>query len=58
MPAGFQLYAETDVCGVQMIAHESLPLYSTQFHPEQYEADYPAGRQFLANFFELAGIRT
>ncbi len=56
MPAGFRLAATTDLCPVQMIVHESRPLFGTQFHPEQYEAGHPDGRRFLANFFRLIGL--
>ncbi len=35
---------------------ERLPLFGTQFHPEQYDDAHPAGRRLLENFFRLAGI--
>jgi GMP synthase (glutamine-hydrolysing) len=50
-PRGFQVLAESDLCPVQAIAHESLPLVGTQFHPEQYDAEHPDGRTMLENFF-------
>ncbi len=55
-PAGFRVLAESDLCGVQALAHESLPLFGTQFHPEQYDDAHPDGRRLLENFFRLAGI--
>lgn len=57
LPAGFRAYAESDLCRVQMLAHDHLPLFATQFHPELYDADHPAGAQLLSNFFRLAGLR-
>lgn len=57
VPPGFKLHATTDLCQVQMIAHESKPLYATQFHPEQWGDDHTDGRRFLENFFHLAGIK-
>jgi GMP synthase-like glutamine amidotransferase len=56
VPAGFAAYASTDICRIQMLAHEHLPLYATQFHPEFFDEKHPDGRIFLANFFRLAGI--
>ncbi len=57
VPPGFKLYASTDLCNVQMIAHESKPLYATQFHPEQWDSHHTDGRRFLENFFRAAGIK-
>lgn len=56
VPAGFRLVATTAMCPVQCLVHESKPLYSTQFHPEQYETGSEAGRRFLANFFRMIGL--
>jgi GMP synthase-like glutamine amidotransferase len=55
-PAGFRVLAASDLCGVQAMAHEQLPLFGTQFHPEQYDEAHPDGRRLLQNFFRLAGI--
>ena len=56
-PSGFGVYAETDTCGVQMLAHDRLSVFATQFHPELYDAKHPDGQQFLANFFRLADLK-
>jgi GMP synthase (glutamine-hydrolysing) len=53
-PPGFRVLAESDVCLVQAVAHESAPLFGTQFHPEAYDDDHPDGRRMLENFFRLA----
>ena len=55
-PPGFRVLAESDLCGIQALAHAELPLFGTQFHPEAYDDDHPAGRRLLENFFRLAGI--
>jgi len=52
-PPGFKLYASTDSCKVQMIGHESKPVYAIQFHPEFWDDDHPDGRKFLKNFFRV-----
>ena len=56
VPNGFRLYAASDVTPIQMIIHESLPILGTQFHPEYYTDEHPAGRQLIENFFRFSGI--
>jgi anthranilate synthase component II len=41
---------------VMALCHRSLPVYGVQFHPESVAT--VAGKQLLANFLSLAGIRT
>ena len=55
-PDGFVNLARTDVTELQYLAHESLLLAGTQFHPEYWTADHPAGRQLIANFCHWVGI--
>ncbi|GAB4550326.1 MAG: GMP synthase subunit A [Anaerolineae bacterium] len=57
VPASFRLLAESDLCRVQALAHQSAPLFGTQFHPESYDDAHPDGRRILENFFRLAGIQ-
>ncbi len=57
-PSGFKLYASTDTCKVQMIGHESKPVYAIQFHPEQWDDEHPDGKKFLENFFRLYGMQS
>ena len=57
VPKGFRIYAQTDDCAVQFAAHESLPRFGTQFHPEYFDEENDAGQTVLENFFRLAGIR-
>ena len=56
LPAGFRLLASSDACRLQAIAHERLPLFGTQFHPEVNDPEHPGGRRLIENFFKIAGI--
>jgi GMP synthase-like glutamine amidotransferase len=53
LPPGFHLFASTETCRLQLIAHESRPLIATQFHPEFYDEAHPDGQTLLANFCRL-----
>ncbi|MCB0031323.1 MAG: gamma-glutamyl-gamma-aminobutyrate hydrolase family protein [Anaerolineales bacterium] len=53
IPAGFHNYASSAVSPIQFIAHETLPLFGTQFHPEAFDEAHPDGQKMLANFFQL-----
>ncbi len=53
LPVGFRNYAKTAVTPLQLIAHESKPLFGTQFHPESWDEAHPDGRKLLENFFGL-----
>lgn len=57
LPPVFALLASTDTCRVQLIKHRQHCIYGTQFHPEGYSDDYRDGARFLANFFDIAGVR-
>jgi len=50
LPEGFTNLARTDVTELQLMAHEELPLVGTQFHPEYWTDEHPAGRQLIENF--------
>lgn len=53
VPDGFRVHASTETTPIQLIAHESLPLFGTQFHPEAYDDQHQDGKHFLKNFFAL-----
>ena len=55
-PAGYRLLARSDACGVEAFAADDRPWWGTQFHPEEWSADHPAGRAILENFLRLAEI--
>jgi len=56
LPTGFVNLARTDVTEIQYAAHESLPLAGTQFHPEYWTDEHPAGRRLITNFCEWVGL--
>lgn len=56
IPDGFQVYASTQMTHIQMIIHDTLPIAGTQFHPEYYTDEHPAGRTMIENFCKYAGL--
>ena len=50
LPPGFVKLATSAHCGIEAMRHDERPLYSTQFHPEAYEAPHLHGRTLLKNF--------
>lgn len=52
-PPGFTVYASTETCKIQMLAHESRPLIAVQFHPEYYDETHRDGQTLLENFCRL-----
>jgi GMP synthase-like glutamine amidotransferase len=56
VPPGFENYGETAVSPYQIFIHNSVPIIGTQFHPEYYTDEYPAGRILLENFCRLAKL--
>lgn len=56
LPPGFTNLARTEVSENQWMAHETLPLAGTQFHPEYWTDEHPAGERLIANFCEWAGV--
>jgi len=53
MPNCFQTFAESELTGIQASAHNDLPLFGVQFHPEQYDETNLDGRRVLENFFRI-----
>ena len=51
VPEGFRLLAVREACRVQLLAHESRPIFGTQFHPELQDAAHRDGQRILENFF-------
>ncbi len=56
VPTGFQLYASTATTPIQLIIHDELPIVGTQFHPEYWTDDHPAGERLIRNFCQWAGL--
>jgi len=55
-PPGFRLLARSSSCAVEALAADDRRWWGTQFHPEEWSVDHPAGRVVLENFLGLAGI--
>jgi len=55
-PVGFAVYAATETCAIQLLAHADQPIFATQFHPEYYDEEHPDGRTLIENFFRIAGV--
>ncbi len=56
VPGGFENYGETAVSPHQIIIHKTRLIIGTQFHPEYYTDEHPAGRSLIQNFCQLAGL--
>jgi GMP synthase-like glutamine amidotransferase len=54
LPAGFRVLASSPLCAIQAIADPVRRWWGTQFHPEEFSAEHPAGEQVLRTFFALA----
>ncbi|NOZ82527.1 MAG: GMP synthase subunit A [Euryarchaeota archaeon] len=51
LPPGFVRLAHSASCEIEAMAHESLPVYGVQFHPEV--AHTPRGSEVFRNFIEV-----
>lgn len=56
VPDGFRVLAHSEGCAVEAIAAPRQGWWGTQFHPERFDAERPAGAHVLRNFFALAGL--
>jgi GMP synthase (glutamine-hydrolysing) len=56
VPAGFRVLARSAGCAVEAVAANDRPWWGTQFHPELWSDEHPAGRAVLVNFLRLAGV--
>jgi GMP synthase (glutamine-hydrolysing) len=54
VPDGFRVLAASADCAVQAIADPGRRWWGTQFHPEEFRPEDPAGEQILRTFFALA----
>jgi GMP synthase-like glutamine amidotransferase len=57
LPSQFRLLAASASCAVEGVASRERPWWGTQFHPEAWDRDHPAGRSILERFVRLAGVR-
>ena|SRR2546422_899233 len=51
-PPGFRRTAFNEVCAIQAMQHESMPLFGVQFHPELFDNRHPQGRKVVENFLD------
>lgn len=56
LPPGFVNYASTDISSHQLVINDSSRQVGTQFHPEYFTDEYPAGKRLIQNFFDWAGV--
>lgn len=56
LPAGFETYASTPVTPIQLAIDDERRMVGTQFHPEYFTDDHPAGRRLIANFLRWSGV--
>jgi len=56
VPAEFENYGETAVSPHQIFIHNTHPIIGTQFHPEYYTDEHPAGRVLIENFCRSVGL--
>lgn len=54
LPFAFELLGDSPNCPIEVMKHNTLPIYSVQFHPERFDEKHPAGKSILENFFKLA----
>lgn len=54
LPDDFRVVAQSAECAVEAIASPARRWWGTQFHPEEFDRDHPAGERVLRNFFALA----
>ena len=55
LPESFRVLASSATCAVQAIADSARRWWGTQFHPEEFSSEHPAGERVLRTFFELVG---
>ncbi len=53
LPEEFEVLAESRVSPLQAIRHKEHLCYGVQFHPEDYNKEYPDGERILRNFIAL-----
>jgi GMP synthase (glutamine-hydrolysing) len=53
LPEGFRVLASSPDCRIQAIADAERRWWGTQFHPEEFTSEHPAGKQVLETFFSL-----
>lgn len=55
-PAGFAVAARTEITPVQMAVCDQRRIVGTQFHPEYWTDEHPAGKTLITNFMSWADL--
>lgn len=56
VPEGFSVHGRTPMTPVQIMIHDDRRIVGTQFHPEYWTEEFPAGRIMIENFVRWARI--
>lgn len=56
LPEDFRVLARSEGCPVEAIGAPERGWWGTQFHPEDFNPEHPAGLGVLRNFFALAAL--
>lgn len=56
LPSGFERLASTAITPNQMAVCDERRMVGTQFHPEYFTDEHPAGQTMIENFLRWAGI--
>lgn len=56
LPAGFETLASSVVTPIQMAVSDERKMAGTQFHPEYWTDQHPAGSVMISNFLRWAGV--
>lgn len=56
LPEGFRVLARTEITPVQLAVNDQRRIVGTQFHPEYWTDEHPAGETLIANFMRWASI--
>jgi GMP synthase (glutamine-hydrolysing) len=54
LPKGFVLLASDKLCQIQIMRHETKPVYGIQGHPESFSGNRPDGGILIRNFLNIA----
>ena len=55
-PSGFQVLARTEITPVQIMVNDETRIIGTQFHPEYWTDEHPAGKTLIENFMRWSSL--
>ncbi len=56
LPEGFVALGSTATSPIQIMSNDDRCIVGTQFHPEYWTDEHPAGEQMIKNFCSMAGL--